>query len=254
MIGSAFHVVIYTPLYNGLVFLVNLVPNHDIGLAVIVLTIVVRIILFPLSRRAVKAQADMKRIAPEIEKLKVKHKDNKEEQGKAIFALYKERDIHPFASFGLVLLQFPVLIGLYWVFSRGGFPTVDPTLLYTFVHMPAVVNMEFLGILDMAAKHSIVLAVLAGVTQYIYTRLSMGSPASKTATEASLSDDMARSFDIQARYVLPAIIGVISYYVVAAAPLYWVTSNLFMIGQEYATGRRFGTDPFASDPWKKSTS
>ena len=119
MIGSVFHEVIYNPLYNGLVFLVGLIPTHDVGLAIVVLTIIVRFILFPLSRRAVQAQLSMKQIAPEVEELKKKYSDNREQQSKAIFALYKERGIHPFAGFVLVLLQFPILIGLYWVFARG---------------------------------------------------------------------------------------------------------------------------------------
>ena len=238
MIGSIFTAIIYNPLYNGLVYLVGIIPTHDVGIAVILLTIVVRIIVYPLSRRAVQAQLDMKEAAPEIAKLREKYKNDKQGESKAIFALYKERDIHPFASFLLVLVQFPVLIGLYWVFARGGLPIIDVTRLYSFVHAPAAINMEFLGVLNMAG-HSIVLGVLAAVTQFIYTRLSMGPRGVKTATEASFSDDMAKSMDVQARYVLPAVIGVISFSVVAAAPLYWVTSNSFMILQEYVAGRRF---------------
>ncbi|MBI5457614.1 membrane protein insertase YidC [Candidatus Kaiserbacteria bacterium] len=238
MISQLFHAAVYDPLYNGVTFFVGVIPSHDIGLAIIALTIVVRIIIFPLSGRAIKAQMAMKKIAPEIELLKAKYKDKREEQGKAIFALYKERGVHPFSSIGLVLIQFPILIGLYWVFYAGGFPEVDPSLLYSFVHVPPSVNMEFLGVLDMS-KRSVILAVLAAVTQFIYTRLSMGPRGQATAVEASLSSDMARSFDLQARYVLPAIIGVIAYTIPSAAPLYWVTSNIFMIIQEYASGRRF---------------
>jgi YidC/Oxa1 family membrane protein insertase len=241
MIGSIFTAIIYNPLYNGLVYLVGIIPTHDVGIAVILLTIVVRIIVYPLSRRAVQAQLDMKKIAPEVSQLRNKYKNDKQGESKAIFALYKERNIHPFASFLLVLVQFPVLIGLYWVFSRGGLPIVVASKLYSFVHVPSAINMEFLGIQNMAG-HSIVLAFLAAVTQFIYTRLSMGPRGVKTATEASFSDDMAKSMDVQARYVLPAVIGVIAYTVVAAAPLYWVTSNSFMILQEYLAGRRFGPD------------
>ncbi len=239
MISTAFHAVIYDPLYNGLVFLVGFLPTHDVGIAVIILTIIVRFILFPLSRRAVAAQMAMKDIAPEVEALKKKI-PNREEQSKAIFALYKERGIHPFSGFLILLLQFPVLIGLYWVFSRGGLTAIEPSMLYPFVHVPAAVNMEFLGLLDMHS-HSIVLAILAAVTQFAYTRLSMGPAATKdpSPVESSLSGDMAKSFDVQARYVLPAMIGVIAYSVAAAAPLYWVTSNLFMIIQELLSGRRF---------------
>lgn len=239
MISSIFHAVIYAPLYNGLVYFVGVVPGHDVGIAVILLTIVVRIIIYPLSRRAVKAQADMKKMAPLIEKVKEKYKDNKEEQGRQIFALYKEHDVHPFSGFLLVLVQFPVLIGLYWVFSRGGLPSIDAAYLYSFVHIPAAVNMEFLGIQNMAG-HSIVLAALAAITQFLYTRLTLGPKQEHTIeSESSFSGDMAKSLDTQARYVLPAIIGVIAYTVVAAAPLYWVTSNIFMLLQEYLAGRRF---------------
>ena len=241
MISNLFHAIIYDPLYNGLTFFVGIIPSHDIGLAIIALTIVVRIVIFPLSSRAIKAQMAMKKIAPEVEVIKAKYKNNREEQGKAIFALYRERGVRPFASIGLVLIQFPVLIGLYWVFYAGGFPEVDASLLYSFVPVPPSVDMEFLGVLDMS-KRSIILAILAALTQFIYTRLSMG-PRQKapeaTPVEASLSGDMAKSFDLQARYVLPLIIGVIAYTIPAAAPLYWVTSNIAMIIQEYASGRRF---------------
>ena len=106
--------------------------------------------------------------------------------------------------------------------------------------IPQAVDMMFLGSIAMDG-HNILLAFLAGVTQFVYTRLSTGkrlAPSEKPAG-ASFSTDMARSFDLQVRYILPIMVGVISYYVVAAAPLYWATSNLFMIGQEYLGGRRF---------------
>jgi len=240
MIAAVFHALIYNPLYNGLVFLVDIVPGHDMGVAVILLTIVVRIIILPLSRRAIKAQLAMKKIAPEVEKLKAKYKD-RNEQSAAIFALYKSEGVHPFASLGLVIIQFPILIALYYVFYRGGFPNVDATLLYPFVHVPALVSMHFLGLIDMSGRN-IVLGILAGITQFIYTRLSMGpreKKAESSPVEASLSGDMAKSFDLQARYVLPAIITVIGCTIPSAAPLYWSTSNTFMILQEYVAGRRF---------------
>jgi YidC/Oxa1 family membrane protein insertase len=241
MLSAFFGALIYNPLYNGLVFFVGVIPTHDMGLAVIALTIVVRIILFPLSRSAIDAQLAMKKVAPEVEVLKKKFKKNSAEQSQAIFALYKERNIHPFASFGLVLIQFPVLIALYWVFYRGGFPLINTALLYPFVHAPSSVSMVFLGLIDMNSR-SALLAILAVVTQYMYTRLSMG-PREKTPdsspVEASLSGDMAKSFDLQARYVLPLMIGVIGYTIAAAAPLYWAASNTFMIVQELVAGRRF---------------
>ncbi|MEK7155258.1 MAG: YidC/Oxa1 family membrane protein insertase [Patescibacteria group bacterium] len=239
MFKSAFYNAIYDPLYNGLVYLVDIVPAHDIGIAIILLTIVVKVVLFPLSKQAVRTQMAMREIAPEIEKIKERLKDKQDEQAKAIFALYKERGIRPFSSFFLILIQFPILFGLYWVFWKGGLPNVDPSILYSFVPLPESVNMEFLSLIDMRER-SIALAALAGLTQLAYARLSMGSrkPREKSA-DPSFSGDMAHSFDLQARYVLPIIVAGIAYTLAAAVPLYWTASNLFMIGQELFMGRRF---------------
>ena len=99
--------------------------------------------------------------------------------------------------------------------------------------------MEFLSLIDMRER-SIALAALAGLTQLAYARLSMGprKPRVKSA-DPSFSGDMAHSFDLQARYVLPIIVAGIAYTLAAAVPLYWTASNLFMIGQELFMGRRF---------------
>lgn len=239
MLGALFHAVVYNPIYNGLVFFVDTLPTHDVGIAVILVTIIVRIVLYPLARSAIRTQIKMKEIAPEVEELKKKFKDDQQEQTRALLALYKERGIRPFSSFFLVLLQLPVLIGLYLVFARGGLPSIDTSLLYSIVPTPSTVNMEFLGLIDMGGR-SLVLAALATLTQFIYTRLSMGPRGQLTAAEASFSGDMAKAMDVQMRYALPLFIGVIGYTVSAAAPLYWVTGNLFMIAQEFLAGRRFG--------------
>jgi YidC/Oxa1 family membrane protein insertase len=184
----------------------------------------------------------MKKLAPLIEKLKTKYKDDRAEQGRAMFALYREHGVHPLASIGLLLIQLPVLFGLYWVFYSGGFPEVDSTLLYSFVSVPAAVNMEFLGFVDMGTDHNIILATLVALSQFAYSRLSMG-PRQKvldaTPVEASLSGDFAKSFDLQARYVFPLMFGGISYFVASAVPLFWLTSNIFMIGQEFVAGRKW---------------
>lgn len=233
------HLTIYTPLYNGLVFFIDVIPGHDVGVAVIVLTILVRIVLIPLSKKVVESQLAMKKVGPEVEKLKKKYKNDKAEQSRAIMALYKERGVHPFAGFGLLLIQLPILFALYYIFAQSGLPKIETAILYPFVHAPSAVNMEFLGLINMAAPHNITLSVLVAISQYVQTRLSMGKTQDDSAVEASLSKDMARSFDIQARYVMPLMFGGIAYILPAAAPLYYLTQNLFMIGQEYLSGRRF---------------
>ncbi len=238
MFSAIFHEGIYEPLYNALVYLIDIVPGHDVGIAVIILTLLVKILLIPLSRQAIRTQGAMRAIAPEMEALKKKHKDNQEEQARAMFALYKEKNIRPFSTFFLVLLQLPILFGLYWVFWKGGLPIINTDILYSFIPAPPAVDMSFLGFIDMGER-SLLLALLTGVTQYIYTRLSMGprQPKPQQTGETSFSADMARSFDLQARYVLPILFTGISYSLSAALPLYWATSNIFMIGQEILMSR-----------------
>lgn len=240
MFKSAFFTLVYDPLYNGLVYLVDIVPAHDIGIAIIILTVLVKVLLLPLSRQAIRTQVAMRAIAPDVEAIKEKFKDKQEEQARAIFALYRERNIRPFASFFLILLQFPILFGLYWVFWKGGLPDVNLETLYSFVPPPERVNMSFLGLVDMSER-SVLLAALAGLTQLLYARLSMGPRKPRVKTEnPSFSSDMAHTFDLQARYMLPVLVAGIAYTVSAAIPLYWTVSNLFMLAQEFAMGRRFG--------------
>src|SRR3989344_244749 len=239
MILNFLHAVIYDPLYNALIFFVDKVPGHDIGIAVVLLTIVVRIILFPLAKKAVESQLAMKKIAPEMEAIKAKYKNDAAQQSKAVFALYKERGVHPLAGFGILLLQLPVLFALYYIFVRSGLPEIQADILYSFINAPAAVDMRFLGFVDMAATHNLVLAGLVSVSQFIYSRLSMGKTQNDSPVEASLSKDLARSFDFQARYVMPLIIGAVGYFFPAVFSLYMVTANIFMIGQEFFSGRRF---------------
>lgn len=252
MFKAAFFNLIYEPLYNALVYLVDIVPAHDIGVAVIILTVIVKVVLFPLSRQAIRTQAAMREIAPEVEKLKEKYKDKQEEQARAIFALYREKNIRPFSTFFLIFLQLPILFGLYWVFWKGGFPQINIDTLYAFVPAPERVNMEFLGIIDMSER-SLLLAACTGITQYLYTRLSMGKRKPRIKEEnPSFSSDMAHGFDLQARYVLPLLFAGISYTLAAALPLYWTTSNVFMIIQEYFMGRRFKeSSPVLSETTKQ---
>ena len=115
---------------------------------------------------------------------------------------------------------------------------MDSSLLYSFVSAPESVDMKFLNIADMRER-SIILAGLAGVTQLVYARLSMGPRKPRVDKESTFSGDLAHSFDLQARYILPIIVAGIAYTVAAAVPLYWTASNAFMIVQELYMGRRF---------------
>jgi YidC/Oxa1 family membrane protein insertase len=231
MSHGIFSSLFYIPVYNALIFLINTLPYQSAALAVILLTLVIRLILFPLSRKSIVTQLQMKQIEPDVERIKRDVKD-RQEQAKQLMKLYNDKDINPFAGFFLILIQFPVLIGLYRVF-RSGLPKVDASLLYGFIHMPAAVNMHLFTV-DIASK-SFILAALVVITQFIQLNISL--PKSKKVDNASFQQDLAHSMNTQMKYIIPIILFPVAY-ISAVLALYLLTSNLFMIGQEFFVRRR----------------
>lgn len=229
MIGALFHTWVYIPLYNGLVALLGVVPFGDVGMAVIALTILVKLVLFPISLKAARTQLVMKELEPELKHIRETVKD-KQEQAVRTMALYKKNGVNPFSSVLLTFIQIPIIFGLYFVFLRGGLPTVHLEMLYSFVHAPSVISTHFLGFIDVLAKNPF-LAALAGATQYYQAYLTLPKLTPR-AEQPSMKDDISRSMQLQMRYFLPIMVTVIAYYVAAAVALYWVTSNIFAIGQE----------------------
>ena len=234
MSHGIFATLFYIPLYNLLVFFINTFPGHNAGLAVVIVTLLTRLILFPLSRQAIKTQLLMRQIEPELQKIRETIKD-KQEQAVATMKLYKDKGINPFASMILIFIQLPILIGMYQVF-RSGLPHIDPTILYSFVHTPTTIVMALFGI-DLI-KRSIILALLAVITQFIQINLSLPkttkTPASK---ERSFQTDLAHSMNIQMRFILPLIMFPIAY-ISAVVALYLVTTNTFTILQELFVRRK----------------
>lgn len=236
MVSDIFHVVVYTPLYNALIALLDIGTWVDMGVAVIVLTLIVKTALFPLSLKAARTQRIMKDLEEPMKELREKYKDNREEQGRKLLALYKDNNVNPFSSFLVLFIQLPVILGLYFVFLKGGLPNIDPTLLYGFVKEPGTISMHFLGFIDLTAKN-VPLAILAGISQHFQARFALPDPGPKKEN-ATFQEDFARSMQMQMKYVLPFVIMFVAYVASAAVALYWITSNIFAIGQEIHVKRR----------------
>jgi len=242
MISAIWNVSVYQPLYNVLMLLIDNLPGHSVGLAIIVLTILVKVVLYPLTAKSIRAQRAMKALEPDIKKLKEDHGHDKKKLAEHTMALYQEKGVSPFSGCLPMLIQLPIVIGLYWVFSRG--LQIDISILYRFVEVPAGLDMHFL-FFDLAAK-SVLLAVVAGLAQYYQTDISLGAqaplPAKKEGEKANFQEDFARSMQVQMRYVLPVMISLIAYSTSAAVALYWATSNILSIIQELLI-RRKGVSP-----------
>lgn len=240
MFSLIWHTFFLNPIYNGLVFFIDTIPGGDVGLAIIAITIVVKIILLPLSFKTARSQQAMREIEPELKSLQEKYKDKREELGRAMMDLYKKAGINPFSPILLLFIQLPIVIALYFSVSKGGgvsLPEINTTLLYSFVPTPEHVSMMFFGLLDITQK-SLPLAAIAGITQFIHTSLALPKqkPREKDA-EPNFKDDLARSMNLQMRYVMPVMVFIIAYTISAAIALYFTISNIASIAQEYAVKR-----------------
>lgn len=240
MIADAFHVGIYIPLYNGLIWLLSLSPLIDVGVAVVLLTVLVKLVLFPLGIKAARTQLLMRELEEPLKEIRERYKNSREEQAKRTLELYREKGVNPFSSILVLFIQLPVIFGLYWVFYKGGLPAINVDELYSFVSAPLSVDMWFLGLIDMGAK-SAPLAFLAGASQFLQARLTLPKLTPRKA-EASFQEDFARSMQLQMKYVLPGIVGVVSYALASAVALYWITSNIFAIGQELYVKKRLARE------------
>jgi len=237
MFSSLWNAVLYRPLYNVLIFLVAVLPGQSVGLAIIVLTFLVKLVLYPLSGKSIRAQQAMRELEPELRKIRETHKDDKQLQAKKTMELYKERKVTPFSGCLPIVIQIPVIIALYWIFWKG--LSIQPELLYGFVSAPATLDLHFL-MFDLSAK-SVVLAISAGFTQYLQTDISLGKqplPPKSEPGKASFQEDFARSMQLQMRYIFPVLISFFAYSLPSAVALYWTTSNILGIGQEFLLRRK----------------
>lgn len=223
--GAIFNTILHQPLLNALVFLYKTIAFQDLGVAIILLTIVVRGILYPLFYHSFKNQTVMQRIQPEIQKIQHEHKDNREKQAVALMELYKVHKVNPFSSFLLILVQLPILIVLYRLFLQGLSPESFNNL-YSFISPPAEIHNSFLGLIDLKSQ-SILIVVLAAILQFFQGKLA--SPKAKGQNgEESPAAKVGRSMI----FVGPILTVLILSRLPSAVGLYWFTSSAFSIFQQ----------------------
>jgi YidC/Oxa1 family membrane protein insertase len=234
-----FFTIVTQPLYNGVVELIHLLPWADLGIIIIVFTIFVRLILFPVAQKALRTQLAMQTIQPKMDDIRERFKNDKQVQAQKMMELYKEYKVNPFSSILFMFIQIPIIFGLYYMFVRTGLPTIHPDFLYSFVSVPPPVSTFFLGLIDIAGK-SLPFAILAGVSQFFQAYfMKMPTPS---GNKESFGASFAKSMSLQMKYVFPVIITFIAYALPASVSIYWMTSNIFSIVQENILRRKMATE------------
>lgn len=233
-----FTTVLIQPIYNAFIFLISIIPGHSAGFAIILLTLLIRLIFYPTFSQAMKTQWGMRRIEGQMEEIKEKYKDNTALRGEKTMALMKANNVRPFASFAALLIQLPVFIALYIVFIREGFPEIVQNLLYSFTPVPDMVGIVFLGILDLTHNHNIALAVIVAAAQYVQSRVSQGGtppPAANIKPEKAQMMAMQKNMLL---YFIPLLMASVAYSLPAAAGLYLLTNAFASLVQDILVRRK----------------
>jgi len=210
---ALFNSYIYNPILSVLLFIYNSITFSDLGVAIIVLTIFIRIVLFPLFYKGAKDQAIMQKLQPHIKKIQLDHKDDKEKQAKELLDLYKKYNFNPFFGIFSIIIQLPIFFALFKMFGRElGNLGVTSTLMF--------------GVFDLGTK-GIVLPIIAAALQYIQGKLSM--PDTK---KNQTGDNPLASVGKTMVYIGPILTLLIFSNLPSALSVYWIVSSLFAIAQQ----------------------
>lgn len=243
--GSFFDTILFQPIFNLLVLIYNFLPGSDFGLAIVILTILTRLLFSPLSLKTLRSQRALAQIQPKVKALQEKYKNDKPGLAQATMALYKEHKVNPFSGCLPILIQLPVLIALYRAFSLGLKPE-SLSALYSFVTSPGVIKNIAFGFLDLAQK-SPVLAVLAGGFQWVQSKLAAKSQArlagDRPGGQMGKPDPTTLMMNRQMLYFFPIMIIIIAWNLPTGLTLYWVVTTLFSIGEQWYLNRKYGQSP-----------
>jgi YidC/Oxa1 family membrane protein insertase len=220
-----FNTIFYRPLLNLLILFYILVG--DFGLAIILLTILIRILFYPLTTKSIKSQKILEGFQKKVQEIQAKYQEDKERQAREMMELYRKEKVNPFSGFLPLLIQFPILIALYQVF-RKGLISEEMANLYSFIPQPGQINPLFFKFLDLT-KPSLILAFLAGIFQFFQTEMTM-SKTKKTKTQLEQFSNLIQK---QTLYFIPIFTVLLLWKLPAAISLYWLVTTIFSIVQQY---------------------
>ncbi len=241
---------VYQPIYNLFVALLTFLPDHSLGWAIIIVTIIIRLILLVPQHQMLMSQKKLQNIQPKIKALQKEYKDDSATLGMKMLELYKKEEVNPFGAFVPLLIQMPILIGLYWVVLEISDPSNFYHLYSFFANFdPTQVSTFFYGfhLNNVGGTMGIILALVLGFTQWLQAYMSM-KHTKKTevkkeivvkkegeAPEMALDPEMMQKMML---YFFPLIIGVTSYFFPLGVGLYWFIGTLFVILQQAYVNRK----------------
>ena len=223
---TIYYALLYQPMLNFLVLIYVLTNNF--GVAVIILTVLIKWLTNPLNKKAIESQKAMTEIQPRIKEIQKKYKDTPEKQAQEMIALYKEKNFNPFSSIFLLFIQIPVIIALFQIF-KGGIVIV-PQYMYSFIHLPEMINPYFLGI-DLS-QPNVILAVLAAIAQYFQAKTSFAKKEKDTGEPKDKTMQITEMMQKQMIFILPIVTLFVLFTLPSALGVYWLITTAMTIYQQ----------------------
>lgn len=238
----------YQPIYNALIYIVSMVPGYNLGIAIILLTILLRLILFIPSQKGLESQRKLQDLQPRIKKLQEKHKNDQQKIASETFALYKQYKVNPFGSCLPLVIQLPILIGLFYVIQTGLNPD-NVHLLYAPLQGfdLSLIDSNFFGLLNLEMREIFVLPLIVAALQFIQMKLALSKnkkPEQEKSKKvekkgANPGVEMQKASEMMV-YILPAMIALFTASVPSGVGLYWGTSTTFGILQQLYVNSKIG--------------
>lgn len=258
---NLYDLIIVQPIFNALLFIYSLIPGGDFGVALIIFTVIVRFLLYPLVKRQLHQTRMMRKLQPELKKIKKAAAGDKQKEALQMMELYKRHGVSPFRSIGILLIQLPIFIGLYHVVQIF---TVhrDQIAHYTYAPLtnlqpvsqliadPSQLNLHLFGFIDLSGSALqtgnialFLLALLAAATQYVmskqvtptaegdrktFRQIMSEAAEGKQADQSELNGIMMNSMV----KVMPVFMFVVMISVPGALALYYAVSNLVAVAQQ----------------------
>lgn len=217
------------PFFNFLILIYNALPRPDLGVAVILFIVFLRLLLWPLYVRVLRSQILFAKLQPEVERIQKKHKDDRVTQTQELLALYKKERFNPFGGFLVLILQVFVILALYRVFLRGVHPT-DFSLLWTWVKNPGALDPMFLGVVNLSQPFFL-LAVLAGIAQFLEQR-TLAPKKKGHSFQANFAREMVWLGPIL------TVVALSAWKLPSIIALYWAFNSLVSTGQQFIIRRQ----------------
>lgn len=230
-----FRALITQPLFN---LLVALSQHMVFGWAIVLLTILVRLALFLPNQNAMKSQRRMQQLQPKLDELRKKYGKDQQQMAAKTMELYKTHKVSPMSSCWPMLIQLPIMLGVYWIVRDGLSPHLS-YLLYSFNENVNLMhfNEMFMG-LDLTRRNMIALPIIVAVAQWGAVKLSMVRAKKRSKDTGAKPVGQMEQMNKMMLWVMPAMMGFFTATFPAAVGIYWLTSTIFSIGQQWFVNRQ----------------